>query len=537
MEDGGRTLILNATVIDGTGSQPFVADIVICGDKIEYIGRTACEWDANYKLVVDATGMVACPGFIDAHGHSDEELLVNKFCESKVLQGITTEVCGNCGFSPAPVLDQDAAAQLATPLHTQGVRKRWKRLSEFLAALESNGLSMNIATFVGHNTIRSAVMGEDNRAPSEEELHRMKMLLAEALDEGAIGLSSGLIYSPGCFAQPDELVELCKVVRHYDGLYATHMRNESSELIEAAHEAIDVARETAVPVQISHHKAVGKENWGKVELTLRMIERANEQGLDVSCDQYPYTATATSLKMVLPKWVHSGGIGQLLRRLKDESELRRIRKEVESALSSDDEWAQIMISEVAHEHLRQFEGLKMTEVAEALGKEPFDALIYILTEDEAQTTMIRFSLSEEDLICVMRYQRTMFGTDASARRLTADGEWAPKGKPHPRAFGTFPRILGRYVREKGILTLTEAIRRMTSLPASKFGLSRRGELKRNNYADIVVFDPQTVIDVSTYEEPYKAPIGIKHVFVNGVAVVLDGQLTRALPGRVIRRED
>ncbi|MFA4029354.1 MAG: hypothetical protein GDYSWBUE_000026 [Candidatus Fervidibacterota bacterium] len=532
---GERILIRNATVIDGTGSQPFFADIVICGDRIEHIGQVPSGWDANYKLVIDATGMVACPGFIDAHGHSDQELLVNRLCESKVMQGITTEVCGNCGFSPAPVLGEDAASQLATPLHTYGIQGRWRRLAEFLGELEGGGVSVNIATFVGHNTIRSAIMGEEDREPSEDELTRMKMLLAEALEEGAIGLSSGLIYSPGCFSKPDELVELCKVVRHYNGLYATHMRNESSELIEAVHEAVDVARQTGVPVQISHHKAVGKDNWGKVEQTLPMIERANEHGLDVSCDQYPYTATATSLKMVLPKWVHSGGTEQLLQRLKDEGMLQRMRREVEEAFGSDEEWGQIMLSEVAHEHLRQFEGLRMTEVAEAIGKEPFDALVYILTEDKAQTTMIRFSLSEDDVICVMRYGRTMFGTDASARKFTADGKEGLRGKPHPRTFGTFPRILGRYVRERRVLTLTEAIRKMTSLPASKFGLRGRGELRQNNYADIVVFDPQSVIDTSTYEEPYKAPIGIRHVFVNGVAVVSDGQLTGALPGRVIRR--
>ncbi|MCS7253687.1 MAG: D-aminoacylase [Armatimonadota bacterium] len=530
-----RTLIRNATVVDGTGGEPFVSDIVICGDRIEYIGQASGGSNACYKLVIDAAGMVACPGFIDAHGHSDGEILANKYCESKVMQGITTEVCGNCGFSPAPIAGESGAVQLMAPPRKDSAQAHWRRLGEFLAALENNGLSMNVVTFVGHNTIRSVVMGEDDRAPSEDELLRMKTLLSEALEDGAIGLSSGLIYSPGCFSQPDELIELCRVVRHYNGLYATHMRNESYELIEAVHEAIDVARQTAVPVQISHHKAVGKDNWGKVELTLQMIERANQQGLDITCDQYPYTATATSLKMVLPRWVHSGGVEQLLQRLRDKSTLQRIRKELENALRSDDEWAQIIVSEVAHEHLKQFEGLNMTEVAEALNKEPFDALVYVLVEDKAQTTMVRFSLSEEDVICVMRYHRTMFGTDASARKLKWGKEETPSGKPHPRAFGTFPRILGRYVRERQILTLTEAIRKMTSLPASKFGLSGRGELKRNSYADIVIFDPQSVIDASTYEEPYKAPIGIRHVFVNGIAVVLDGQLTGALPGRVIRR--
>lgn len=525
-------LIRNATVIDGTGRDGFIADIAIRGERITHIGHLPKGADANCKLVIDGTGLVACPGFIDAHGHSDQELLTKRLCESKAMQGVTTEICGNCGFSPAPILNEGMAAKLFAPFQKKGIDARWRRVDEFLSILEAGGLGINVAMFVGHNTIRSAVMGEDDRMPSEDEMRKMKLLLAEALDEGAIGLSSGLIYSPGCFSQPDELVELCSVVRRHGGLYATHMRNESSQLIEALHEAIDVARQTSVPVQISHHKAVGKSNWGKVEQTIQMIERENERGLDISCDQYPYTATATSLKMLLPKWVHSGGTEQLIQRLKDESALRRIRMETERELSSEEAWTQVMISEVAREHLKQFEGMKLSELAEALGKEPFDALIHLLIEDEAQTIMVRFSLSEEDVIGVMRYQRTMFGTDASARKLTDTS-----GKPHPRAFGTFPRVLGRYVREKGVLTLKEAIRKMTSLPASKFGLSKRGELKEGYYADIVIFDPNSVIDTSTYHQPYSTPIGFKYVFVNGTAVVCDGKLTGALPGKVIRKSN
>ena len=523
-------LIRNATVIDGTGGRPFVSDIGIVGDKIAKVGFIPNEADRNSKLVIDADGLVASPGFIDVHGHSDYELLVNRYCESKVMQGITTEISGNCGFSAAPILKGSIREQTEMWLQRMGIEARWNKLSEFLSVLEEGGLGINIATLVGHNSLRSSVMGDDAREPSLEEMETMKILLAEALEQGAFGLSSGLIYPPGCFSQPNELVELCKVVRYYNGVYATHIRNESYNLISAVHEAIDVARQTAVPVQISHHKAVGKENWGKVGTTLQMIEQANESGLDVTCDMYPYTATSTTLKMLLPKWVHSGGTKALLERLNDPDALKLIRAEVEKRFVTEDDWAQVMISETANEELKSFEGVRLNEVAIKLGKTPFEALVHLLCEDNAQTTMICFTLSEEDVAQVIRYHRTMIGTDSSARRLSAPNK---AGKPHPRGFGTFPRILGRYVRETGMLTLTEAVRKMTSLAASKFNISYRGELKEGYFADIVVFDPLLINDTSTFHQPYAAPEGVKYVFVNGVAVVYDGKPTLALPGRVL----
>jgi N-acyl-D-amino-acid deacylase len=525
-------LIRNVTVVDGTGGRPFVSDIGIVGDRIAEVGFIPNEADRNCKLVIDADGLVASPGFIDVHGHSDYELLVNRHCESKVMQGITTEICGNCGFSAAPILKGSIREQTEMWLQRMGIEVRWSKLSDFLNILEEGGLGLNIATLVGHNSLRSSVMGDDAREPSLEEMETMKALLAEALEQGAFGLSSGLIYPPGCFSQPDELVELCKVVRHYNGVYATHIRNESYDLIEAVHEAIDVARQTAVSVQVSHHKAVGKENWGKVGTTLQMIEQANEGGLNVTCDMYPYTATSTTLKMLLPKWAHSGGTKALLERLNDPDALMLMRMEVEKRFATEDDWAQVMISETVNEELKSFEGMRLNEVATVLGKKPFEALVHLLREDNARTTMICFTLSEEDVAQVIRYHRTMIGTDSSVRKLSPSGE---AGKPHPRGFGTFPRILGRYVRDTGALTLTEAVRKMTSLAASKFGISCRGELREGYFADIVVFDPMLVNDTSTFRQPYSAPVGIKHVFVNGVAVVYDGKFTSALPGRVLYR--
>ncbi|HID56825.1 TPA: D-aminoacylase, partial [Candidatus Poribacteria bacterium] len=491
-------LIRGGQVIDGSGGGPIKADLLISGERIERIGPLPSELSEKVQTVIDATNLIVAPGFIDAHGHTGYELLVDPFAESKVAQGITTEISGNCGFSPGPLLIEPLQRERDEWCSRYGLEVRWRKIGEFLDILESQGIGYNYATLVGHGVIRADVVGYEARPPKGDELNRMRYLLEEALEQGAIGMSSGLFYPPGSYSKIDELISLCQVLRKFDGVYATHMRDEGDKLIESVREAIETARSSGVPLQISHHKATRKRNWGKVKRTLSMIEEANARGVDVSCDQYPYTAGATSLKMLIPKWAHEGGDERLLRRLSEPEALGKIRSYLEDLYPMKDDWHTVMISEVVCEQLKRFEGKRLDEVADQLNTSPFDALIYLLNQDKARTSMITFLMCEDDVIEVMRFSRTMFGTDGSVKGF---GGKLKLGKPHPRCFGTFPRILGRYVRQNGVLTLPEAIRRMTSFPAEKFRLKERGLIRRGYFADIVIFDPDRIIDVGTYENP------------------------------------
>jgi len=524
-------LIRGGQVIDGSGREPVKADLLIRGERIERIGRLPSEISDKVQTVIDATGLIVAPGFIDAHGHTSYELLVEPSAESKVAQGITTEISGNCGFSPGPLLIEPLRRERDDWCSRYGVEVRWRKIGEFLDILESQGIGYNYATMVGHGVIRADVIGYEARSPRGDELDRMGYLLEEALEQGAIGMSSGLFYPPGSYSEIDELSSLCRILQRFDGVYATHIRDEGDNLIESVQEAIETIRDSEVPLQISHHKATRKRNWGKVRRTLHMIEEANAQGLDVSCDQYPYTAGATSLKMLIPKWAHEGGDERLLQRLGEPDALERIRSYLEDLYPTRDEWHTVMVSEVVSEELKGFEGKRLDEVADELNTSPFDALIHLLRRDKVRTSMITFLMCEDDVIEVMRFPMTMFGTDGSVKGFRGK---LKVGKPHPRCFGTFPRILGRYVRQGGVMDLPEAIRRMTSLPARKFRLKGRGLIRPGYFADIVIFDPDRIIDRGTYENPQQKPEGIHHVLVNGTPVILNGVLTGALPGKVLR---
>jgi N-acyl-D-amino-acid deacylase len=522
-------LIRNAQIIDGSGKPAFEADVAIVGDTIAEVGKLPDE--AQAAEVMDATGCVVTPGFIDAHSHTDEGLLIDPTAQSKIMQGITTEVSGNCGYSPVPALTERMQRDVRERLSRWSIEDVFTTMGEFFAALERRGLGLNYASFVGHGTIRACAMGFDMRPPTDDEMRAMKRMLEQAIDEGALGLSTGLIYPPGCYADTQELVELSKILPSRGALYSTHMRNEGDELIEAVDESITIGRESGAPIQISHHKATGQRNWGKVQRTIEMMERARQQGVDVTCDQYPYVATSTSLRILIPAWAHEGGRERLLERLTTASDLERIRTEVLQRYPTPESWNQVMVSEVLNESLKEFEGKRLGEVAQAWGLPPFDALIKLLVEDEARTAMVNFVLCEEDVETVMRYPHTMVGTDARARKT--DGPLSA-GVPHPRAYGTFPRILARYVRERQVISLEESVRRMTSLAAQRFCLKGRGLIEEGYFADLVIFAPDRVEDTATYENPAQLPTGITHVIVNGGIVVKDGQQIGALAGRVLR---
>ncbi|MBT9144055.1 MAG: D-aminoacylase [Dehalococcoidia bacterium] len=528
-------IIKNGRILDGLGNPWYRGDVGIKDGMIKRIGGIK----EGAKEAIDAEGMIVCPGFIDMHSHSDLAFLVNPEAESKILQGVTTEVIGNCGISAAPIKDgtldqlRDYAGSF---LLKEYLNWDWRSFGEYLDKLKE-GIAVNVAPLVGQGTIRIAVMGFDNREPEKKELAEMKELLREAMDEGAFGLSTGLIYPPGCFSKTEELIELARVIKDYEGIYFSHIRGESNTLIPALKEAITIGEKAGVSVEISHHKAAGKENWGKVKETLKIIEEARERGLDVTSDQYPYIATSTALSALLPDWVHEGGVKRLVERLKDPQTRKRIREGIEGGRLiywnpiKATEWSNIVISVVGSEQNKELEGKSIEEIAKLWDKDSFDVLFDLLIGEESDVRMVFFRMSEADVITVMRHPTTMIGSDGAV--ISREGPLS-KGKPHPRSYGTFPRILGKYVREENVLILEDAVRKMTSLPAQKLRLRDRGILKEGYKADIVVFDPGKVKDRATYTDPYQQPEGIIYVLVNGEIAVEGGKYARKTTGKVLR---
>jgi len=514
-------------VLDGSGSPAERADVAIAAGRIARVGDLASEAAAER---LNVAGHVVAPGFIDMHSHSDHALLANREAFSKVTQGITTEVGGNCGFSSGPV----APDELADGLAELGISDRWQSLGEFLDLLTERGPSVNFCTLVGHGNLRRSAMGAGARAADRADLLAMRRLADQALDEGAIGISTGLIYPPGCYSNTDELVEVCRSAGEHGALYATHMRSEGNQLGDAVAEAIEIGRRSGARVQISHHKGCGSFNWGKVTRTLAMIDAAVAEGVGVWADQYPYIATSTDLGALLPDWVYDGGRDAALKRLADPAVCQRLRVGLhgsEGPARQGASFSDVMITQVKTDANRWTEGLRLSDVAEAWQMDVVDALLRLLTEERLDVAMCNFILCEEDVETVMRHPRVCIGTDATARR--PDGPLG-RGKPHPRSYGTFPRVLGRYVRERKVISLEEAVRKMTSLPAAILRLSHRGLVREGYWADLVVFDPLTVLDCATFEKPHVTSVGIAHVLVNGVPVVRDGQVTGATPGRVLR---
>ena len=517
-------IIQNAKIVDGTGNPWYQADIGIYRDKIASIGKL----DARLaKRVVDAGGKVVAPGFIDMLGQSEHAILVDNRAMSKISQGITTEINGE-GESPAPVNDK-ILKEMKSSFAELKLTVDWTDFNGYFARVEKNRSAINLASYVGAATAREYVIGFDNREPTPDELSQMKQLVRTAMQQGAMGVSSALEYMPAMFAKTPELIELAKASAEFGGIYASHIRDEQEKVIEALQEAAEIARGAKIPVEIWHLKVNQKPNWGKMPEVVRIIQQQRNEGLDITADQYPYIASSNELKACLPGWVQEGGTEKLMQRLQDPMVRKKIKKELASARWLD--FQLVLICSVSNPELKKWEGKRFTEVIAASKKEPLDAMFDFLVADSGRTDRVTFGMTEEDLRMGMAQTWTSFCTDATAR--ATDGPLS-EGKHHPRTFGSFPRILAKYVREEKILTLEDAIRKMTSLPAQRMGIKDRGILKPGFYADLVLFNPATVTDKATFENPHQYSEGISLVLVNGLPVWEDGKFTGNFPGRVIR---
>jgi len=515
-------VLRGGSVIDGTGTPARRADVAIRDGRIGAIGR---DLGQNGARVIDVSERMIAPGFIDIHSHSDEAMFVNDALESALHMGVTLVVCGNCGGSSAPVSGL-AEAELDRELARLDVKRTWSTFGEYAAAVDRVGPAINVCSFVGHGTLRSCVMGAEARAPTAAELAGMGALLAKSMDEGAIGLASGLIYPPSAFGTTDELATLCAVVREKGGLYASHIRNESTKLLDAVAENLEIGRRSRVRVELSHHKASGQRNWGKVKESTALIERARAEGVDVTADQYPYTASSTGLAVTIPNWVHEGGTAKMCERLRDPAVRERIRgEEVETGRA----WDRIVIARARHHP--EWAGKSVQQLASEAGRDPLEWSCDALIEHDGAVDIVHHSMSEDDVRFVMAKEWVCIGSDSRA-----NAPYGPLsfGKPHPRSYGTFPRVLGRYARDERVLTLEDAVRKMTSATASRLRLRDRGVVRERAWADLVVFDPARVTDAATYDDPHRFPVGIDHVIVRGALALEAGETTRVRQGRFLR---
>ncbi|HVA84085.1 MAG TPA: D-aminoacylase [Candidatus Binataceae bacterium] len=495
-------VIRGARIFDGTGTPPFVGDLAVRGDRIAAVGEVegAAVLERGAVIEIDARGLALAPGFIDVHSHDDFAVLTTPAMDFKLMQGVTTEVVGNCGMGAAPY---QAVREHFGTFFGDAAMPGWEGYRGYLEVVERAPPSLNVAMLVGHNTIRAAVLGMGHRAPTADEQRAMRELVREGLEAGAVGFSTGLIYEPGRHCATEEVIELVRDVAAAGGVYATHMRNEASGLLDAVREAIRIGRESGVRVQISHHKAAGKRNWGRVRESIGLIEEARAEGLDVTADQYPYTSGSTMLAAVL----HNNAFNSQ----GDRGGIARIEPE-----------RVLIASAPLHP---EYEGQTIAQLAVRLDLSPEEAARKVDADEQHHAIAILDMMDEGDVQTVMRHPTTMIGSDGIPLG----------GKPHPRLYGTFARVLGHYARELGLLTMEDAVYRMTGMPAQKFGLADRGVLRAGAYADLVIFDPATVIDTGTFSEPKRYPAGIAHVFVNGVGVVANGRHTNARPGRALRR--
>jgi N-acyl-D-aspartate/D-glutamate deacylase len=525
-------LIVGGHILDGSGSPWFEGSVAVKDGKIADVGRLP---KASARRVIDATGLVVAPGFIDLHSHSDYTLLVDGSAQSKIRQGVTTEIIGESS-SAGPVLGPDAA-EFDKTLQPLGLQRDWTTLGEYFARLERQGISVNIASHVGSGQVRGCVLGNVNRAPTAEELEKMKGLVEQAMREGAIGLSSGLIYPPNMFATTAELVELAKVAAAYGGIYATHIRGEGAHGIQAIDEAIEISERAKLPAHIFHFKMDGRTNWGRMVEQVKHIQAARDRGVDITVDQYPYIAAMTGLEMCLPPKFLEGTSAQVVARLKDPKARAEIRRAIATGLPGweDNEvrsvggWHGVLVASLQKPENKKYEGKRLDEVARLMGKDPLDALCDLLISEGGSADAIYFSMSEPDVRLAMRQPWVGVGSDGNA----VNTEMTFAGKPHPRFYGSFPRVLGYYVREQKVLTLADAVRKMSSFSAQITGLTDRGLLRPGMAADITVFDPKTVADKATFENPLQYAVGNPYVIVNGVVVIDNGQHTGAKPGRVL----
>lgn len=518
-------IIKNGMIIDGLKNQSFRADVGIVGEQIKAIDNLQ---NAKGKSIIDATDKIISPGFIDIHSHTDLELLANPKAESKIRQGVTTELSGNCGGSafPRKKVLTGYERKMAKRLN---LNIDWTNLEEYRARLARKGTAVNHATLIGHGTLRSFVMGEENREPNTKEMDVMKNFVAEAMQQGAFGLSTGLEYTPSGFAEPMEVIELCKASAKYSGFYATHIRSEDHQVIEAVGESIYIAEKAELPLQISHLKTAASINWWKMPMMIDLIERAKERGLSITADRYPYTAYSTGLSVFFPQWALDGGEERFVDRLKNKELRNRMRKETLEKFKGYS-WEDLVIVDVHLDKNKGLIGKNISEAATESKQDPYEFLCDLLIEEDGDVDHVGFGMSNENTDLVLQHPLVMMGSDGSA--LAPYGPLS-RGVPHPRNYGAFPRFLGHYVREKNILSLTEAIKKITSMPAAKMRLQDRGSIKEGNFADLVVFDPQTITDKATYTKPKQYPLGIDYVIVNGKIVIDHGKHSGVLPGKVL----
>ena len=526
-------VITNGHIIDGTGSPWYSGDIGIRNGRIDAIGNLA---GVGRKRTVDANGRVVAPGFIDMLGQSELTILVDPRLPSKIYQGITTEITGE-GGSAAPLNDAIIAADRGA-YEQYKIDVDWRTFRQYFSRLEKQGMGINLASYVGATQVRRMVLGDADVQPTPEQLQKMQALVRDAMHDGAVGVSTALEYAPAPYAKTEELIALASEASKFGGIYATHMRNESDSVLESIDETIRIGREAHIPVEIWHFKVAGKANWGHMPASVARVNQARAEGVDIAADTYAYTAWFNSMSAFVPPWAHDGGDAKLIERLKDPATRARIRKDMETPSKDwDNEWDEIsgpqdvMISVVQNPALKKFQGKRLDEVAKILNKDPMDALFDLLIEDNAFTDCAVFGMSEPDVVLALQQPWVSVDNDSSG---TSPEGILGEEHPHPRAYGTFPRILRKYVREEKKLTLEEAIRKFSALPAQRMRLTDRGVLKQGMWADIVVFDPETVRDLATFDDPNRLSEGMDYVLVNGVPVIENGKMTGALPGKVLR---
>ena len=521
-------IIKNGLVYDGSGRAAFLADIGIQGERISAMGRIA---ENRGTVLIEARGLAVSPGFIDLHAHTDIELLVNPKAESSVRQGITTLVSGNCGSSGCTIPEQVYEETVAGLKEVYNLDLTWRDIKGFFARLEKCGTGLNYSTLVGHGDIRGEAMGYNDRPPSAQELERMKELVRQNLLDGAAGMSSGLEYTPGSFARAEELSALCRVVAEMGGVYSTHMRDEGDRLLESLDETVAVAKQSKVSLEISHFKVAYPRNWPKIDAALARLEEAKKAGVRIFCDRYPYIAGATGLSFYFPTWAREGTTEDFVKRLRDPSLQPKLREHLAEAEKKLGSWDRVVISDVVSAKNKFAEGKNILEAAAAAGQEPYEFMRDILIEEKGRVGMVIFMMKEENLKRILAHPLVGLGTDGSS--LAPYGPLG-QGKPHPRHYGTFPRALGKYVRQEKILSWEAMIRKMTSVAAEKFHLARRGRLQAGCFADVVVFNPDTVLDRATWVDPHQYPAGIEYVLINGQVVVERGEHTGRLPGRILK---
>jgi len=529
---GFDVIIKGGTVYDGTGAQPRHVDLAIRGDRIAGVGDFKT---AKAKTIIDATDLAVAPGFINMLSWSNESLIQDGRSQSEIRQGVTTEIMGE-GESMGPVNDRVREHMLREQSDIK-YEIKWNTLAEYLHYLETRGISCNVASFIGAATLREYVIGFEDKAPTPQQLDQMRELVRKEMEAGALGIGTALMYPPAFFAKTEELTELCKVAAKYQGKYISHIRSEGNRLLESLDELIRISREAGIPAELYHIKAAGQQNWSKTDQLLSHIEVAQKEGLKIRANMYTYTASGTGLDACLPPWTEDGGYPALFKRLRDPATREKIAAQVKTPT---DEWENVYIAAggpdrillvgFKSEKLKPLTGKTLAAVAEMRGKDPISTIMDLISEDESRIGTIYFEMSEENIKKELAKPWISFGSDEASQ--APEGVFL-KSNPHPRAYGNFARVLGKYVRDEKVIPMTEAIRRLSGLPATNLSLDHRGFIKEGMFADVVLFDPATIADRATFEKPHQYAVGVKHVFVNGVQVLRDGEHTGAKPGRAL----